>query len=230
MDRTAATALVAGILAALLHKEKTGKGQELECSLYHTGVWTLAPDILHALVGQPLPKDYRTNAANPLANTYRTSDERWFQLAMLQSDMQWPGFCQAIGRPELENDLRFNSMQTREDNCQELIRILDEIFAAGTLEEWESLFRKNNCIYGAIRTPAEVTTDPQALANGFFASVNHPAAGQLKLVTTPVKFHQNPAELKTPAPELGQHTEEILLDLGYNWDDITRLKDDGVIL
>ena len=107
---------------------------------------------------------------------------------------------------------------------------MNEIFAAEKIEEWESLFRNNNCIYGAIRTPAEVTTDPQALTNGFFASVNHPAAGQLKLVTTPVKFHQNPAELKTPAPELGQHTEEILLDLGYNWDDITRLKDDGVIL
>ena len=230
MDRTAATTLVAGIMAALVHRERTGKGQEVECSLYNTGVWTIAPDILHTLVGRPLPKEDRTDAPNPLTNTYHTKDDRWLMLTMLQSDIQWPGFCQAIHRPELQNDPRFNNLDAREENCKELIRILDEIFASKTLAEWEKCLRENDCIYGIIQTPAEVITDPQALANNFFAEVDYPAAGKIKLVNTPVKFKQDPALVRTPAPELGQHTEEILLDLGYSWDDITKFKDEGAIL
>ncbi len=230
MDRVVASHAVAGILAALLHREKTGKGQELEFSLYHTGVWTLAEDIQAALAGFPLGRHDRTKAGNPLWNSYRAGDDRWFWLAMLQSDPSWPDFCRAIERPELENDPRFNSRETRLENCEELIRILDEVLASRNREEWEKRFRENNCIYGRVETPVEVINDPQAVANGFFAEINHPVAGEMKLVATPVKFRQNPASVRTPAPEVGQHTEEILLDLGYSWDDIARLKEQGVIL
>lgn len=230
MDRVVASHAVAGILAALLHREKTGKGQELEFSLYHTGVWTLAEDIQAALAGFPLGRHDRTRAGNPLWNSYRAGDDRWFWLAMLQSDPSWPDFCRAIERPELENDPRFNSRETRSENCEELIRILDEVLASRNRQEWEKRFRENNCIYGRVETPVEVITDPQAVANGFFAEIHHPAVGEMKLVATPVKFRQNPASVRTPAPEVGQHTEEILLDLGYSWDDIARLKEQGVIL
>ena len=230
MDRVVASHAVAGILAALLHREKTGTGQELEFSLYHTGVWTLAEDIQAALAGFPLGRHDRTKAGNPLWNSYRAGDDRWFWLAMLQSDPSWPDFCRAIERPELENDPRFNSRETRLENCEELIRILDEVLASRNREEWEKRFRENNCIYGRVETPVEVINDPQAVANDFFAEINHPVAGKMKLVATPVKFRQNPASVRTLAPEVGQHTEEILLDLGYSWDDIARLKEQGVIL
>ena len=230
MDRVVASHAVAGILAALLHREKTGKGQELGFSLYHTGVWTLAEDIQAALAGFPLGRHDRTKAGNPLWNSYRARDDRWFWLAMLQSDPSWPDFCRAIERPELENDPRFNSRETRLENCEELIRILDEVLASRNREEWEKRFRENNCIYGRVETPVEVINDPQAVANDFFAEINHPVAGEMKLVATPVKFRQNPASVRTLAPEVGQHTEEILLDLGYSWDDIARLKEQGVIL
>lgn len=229
MDRVVGAHIVAGILAALLHREKTGRGQKLEFSLYHTGVWTLAEDIQAALAGMPLPKHDRTQASNPLWNQYRTKDDRWFWLAMLQSDLSWPDFCRAIERPELENDPRFNNMETRAEYCEELIRILDKVFASKEMEEWERRFRENNCIYGRVASPIEVTTDPQALANSFFAEL-HPPAGEMKLVTTPVKFCQNPASVRALAPEVGQHTEEILLDLGYSWEDITQLKKKGVVL
>ena len=116
------------------------------------------------------------------------------------------------------------------DHCEELVRLLDEIFATGRREAWERRFRKNNCIYARIQTPLEVTTDPQAVANNFFAQVEHPAAKQLKVITTPVKFCQNPATIRAPSPEVGQHTEEILLELGYTWDGIAKLKDKGIIL
>jgi len=102
MDRVAAAHAVAAILAALLHREKTGRGQELEFSLYHTGVWILASDIQSALMGSPVPKHDRTKAPNPIWNTYRTKDDRWLWLSMLQADVHWPDFCRAIERPELE--------------------------------------------------------------------------------------------------------------------------------
>jgi len=149
---------------------------------------------------------------------------------MLQSDPAWPGFCRAIDRPELENDPRFNSLEARRKNCEELIHIIEDILASRTMAEWEKRFREHNCIYGRVQTPMEVTTDPQALANEFFAQVEYPGVGKIKLVATPVKFSRNPASIRTPAPELGQHNEEILLELGYSWDDISRLKEQEVIL
>ena len=230
MDRVAASHIVAGVLAALLYREKTGQGQELDLSLYHTGVWTLATDIQSALVGSPVPKHDRTRARNPIWNTYRTSDDRWLWLSMLQSSIHWPDFCLAIGRPDLENDPRFDTAETREQNCAELIGILDRVFASRSVADWERCLREHDCIYSRVQTPMEVAADPQALANDFFPEIDHPIGGQMRLVATPVNFSQTPASIRGPAPEIGQHTEEVLLDLGYGWDDIAGLKEQGVIL
>jgi crotonobetainyl-CoA:carnitine CoA-transferase CaiB-like acyl-CoA transferase len=230
IDSMAGAQIVSGVCAALLNREKTGKGQEVEVSLYHTAVWSLAVDIQGALAGNEPVKHDRTKAQNPVWNSYRTSDNRWFWLAMLQPDPAWPGFCKAIERPELENDPRFCDMETRKDNCEELIGIIDEVLATRTMAEWEERFRENNCIYGRVQTPMEVVNDPQALANDFFVDVEHPNAGTIKLLATPVKFSDNPASLRTTCPELGQHNEEIILELGYTWDDIAEFKEQGVIL
>lgn len=229
-DRVAGMHVVAGVLAALLHRERTGKGQELEFSLYHSAVWSLAADVQATLLGITVPKHEHAKALNPLVNTYRTKDDQWLQLAMLQSDLQWSDFCRAIERPELENDPRFNNIEVREQNNEELICILDKVFASRNIDEWERRLREGSCIYGRVRTLNEVVTDPQAVANGFFADMNHPLAGKIRLVTSPVRFHQNPASVRTAAPEVGQHTEEVLLELGHSWDDISRLKEQEVIL
>ncbi|MDD4858986.1 MAG: CoA transferase [Dehalococcoidales bacterium] len=230
MDRVTGAHELSGIMAALYYREKTGKGQALEVSLYHAAVWTVSEDIQAALLGTPLPQKDRTKAENPLFNYYRTKEGRYFQLAMLQSDVQWPGFCQAIGRTEWQNDPRFKDMDIRGVNSRELIKMLDEIFITKTRPEWEQLFKTNDCIYGRIEKPDEVVQDPQAFANDFFGEVQHPAIGPIKLVNTPVRFTQNPGSLRLPAPEVGQHTEEVLLEFGYNWDDIGKLKEQGVIL
>jgi crotonobetainyl-CoA:carnitine CoA-transferase CaiB-like acyl-CoA transferase len=230
IDSMTGAHLVGAICAALLQREKTGKGQEIEISLYHTAVWSLCVDIQAALAGNVPVKHDRTKAQNPIWNSYRTRDDRWFWLAMLQPDPAWPGFCQAIERPDLENDPRFNSLEARRENCEELIHIIDEVLATRTMAEWEKRFKEHDCMYGRVQTPVEVTTDPQALANDFFVEVEHSSAGKIRLVSTPVKFSQNPATIKSPCPELGQHNEEILLDLGYSWDDIARFKEQGVII
>lgn len=230
MDRVAGAHIVDGLLAAILHREKTGEGQALEFSLYQTAVWTLADDIQAALAGTPLPKWDRTKAGNPIFNSYCASDGHWLQLAMASSDVQWADFCRTIEMPGLEKDPRFTDMDKRSENCMELIRMLDEVFAGRTRDEWEKRLREGDFIYGRIQSPGEVTTDPQAIANDFFAELDHPVAGPMKLVNTPVKFRQDPASVRAPAPEVGQHTEEILLDLDYGWEDIAQLKEQGVIL
>jgi crotonobetainyl-CoA:carnitine CoA-transferase CaiB-like acyl-CoA transferase len=230
MDRNAGFYLITGILGALFHRQKTGQGEQVHVSLYHAGVWTLAADTEAALLGIPLPKPRRIDVRNPLANIYRTKDDRWLQLIMLQADLQWPGFCRALGITHLENDVRFYNMLARAINHEEFINICDDIIATKTLAEWEPLLRTNGCIFSRVQTPTEVTQDSQAIMNGFFATVPHPVAGEMKLVTGPVDFTRNPARPKAPAPEIGQHTEEILLGMGYTWEDIGRLKEGKVIL
>jgi crotonobetainyl-CoA:carnitine CoA-transferase CaiB-like acyl-CoA transferase len=229
MDRTVAPHLVAGVLAALLHRERTGEGQKLGVSLYQSAVWTIAGDVEMALAGEPLPRDDRTRAANPLWSTYRTRDNRWICLGMLRSEPYWAPFCRAIGRSELEEDERFADTESRRRNCVELIRLLDEVFDARDVAEWEERCREHGLIYARVQSPAEVATDPQSLANGFFTELNHPA-GPLKVVASPVRFYQNPASVRTPAPEVGQHTEEILGDNGYAPEEIATLRAQKIIL
>jgi crotonobetainyl-CoA:carnitine CoA-transferase CaiB-like acyl-CoA transferase len=230
IDSAAGAHLVGGVCAALLQREKTGKGQEVEVSLFHAGAWSLSMDIEMAIGGRIPMKHDRTRATNPIWNSYRTKDDRWFWLAMLQPDPAWPGFCQAIGRPELQNDPRFDSIDTRRQNCRELVHIIEDAVATKTMAEWEKLFKEHNCIYGRVQSPLEVTTDPQAIAAGFFADVDYSGVGKIRILTSPVLFDGLVAPIRTPAPELGQHTEEILLELGYNWEAIGALKESRVIL
>ena len=230
MDRVTGAHMVGGLLAALYHRDRTGQGQKVEFSLYHTGVWTVAEDIQPALLGREPVKHDRTMARNPLWNSYKTADGRWFWAAMLQPDLSWGNFCRAMGHPEWENDPRFNTLENRFWNRQELIRLIDEIISTKGLAEWEAIFRANNLIYGRVQSPQEVIKDPQAHANHFFVNLRYPDKPDIKTVMTPVKFVENPAQVKSCAPEVGQHTEEVLLGLNYDWEDIARFKEEKAIL
>lgn len=228
MDRTVGAHIVGGVMGALYHRERTGKGQKMEFSLYHAGVWTLAEDIQPAILGITPVKHNRLEAGNPLFNSYKTKDDRWIWLAMLRSTDSWSDFCRAIERPDLENDERFKDMEVRFENKIELVSIIEAIFLTKTLKQWEMILTQNNCIYGTVASPAEVAGDPQALANDFFPKL-HLHDTEARTVATPVKFCQNPASVRSPAPEVGQHTEETLLALGYSWEDIAELQEMGII-
>jgi len=134
-----------------------------------------------------------------------------------------------MGLSHLENDPRYKTSIEREQNFDSLIKTLDGIFATKTLAEWEELFEKNEIVSSRVQTVLEVTEDPQTIANEFWAEIDHPIIGHFKTVASPVKFKGTPASVRTPAPELGQHTEEVLLELGYTWDEIANLKDLGAI-
>ncbi len=230
-DNITSMCITSGILAALLARERSGRGQKVAFSLYQTAAWVMNQDIQVALTkGVEIPNIERRRAKNPLWNSYQTSDGRWIQLAMMQSERFWPVFCKAIERPELQNDSKFDSDEKREKNNELLVSIIDEVFAAKTLGEWMEILDKHDLVNSMAQTISEITEDPQAVQNSFFAKLDHPNAGEIRLVASPVKFSETGAEVKLPAPQVGQHTEEILLETGYTWDDIVRLKDEGAII
>lgn len=228
MDMVAGAHMVGGICAALYYKQKTGKGQSLELSLYNTAAWTLGLDMQSALFGYPAPKADRRHAPNPMYNTYCSKDDRWVQTANPTQDY-WAPFCKALGKPQWENDPRYDTMESRAANCEELIKLIDQIMASRTMDEWEKRFRENDIVFGVTQTPTDITTDKQAIANDFFTEIEHPVAGKIRLLNTTIKFSETPAKIKNVAPSLGAHTEEILLDLGYTWEDMAGLKAQGVI-
>ena len=228
MDRTTAPHVVAGVCAALLHKAKTGEGQLLEVSIYRSAVWTVALDIENTLAGRPAERTSRKKPMTPMINHYRTKDDRWFELAMLPVDYTWTDVFKAIDRPELEHDPRFSDDKARMEHTEELVAVLDEAFAGKTCDEWETIFKRYNFIFAKIKSPSEVITDEQAIANDFFADVPHSEAN-IRVVNSPVRFVQNPASVRTPAPEVGQDNESILRQAGYTQEEIEGIRQRGVM-
>jgi crotonobetainyl-CoA:carnitine CoA-transferase CaiB-like acyl-CoA transferase len=217
---------------ALFHRERTGEGQEVVSSLLGGGIWAMGL-VLSAVMatGMDLDRVSRKKAGNPLYNSYECKDGKWVQLVCLQGDKFWHGVCQALGIENLENDPRFSSHIKRMKNNEALISILDQVFASRDRVEWGKRLDERDLLWGSVSTPAEVVADPTAWANGYFQEVDHPTLGRYKMVLPPWQFSKTPPKIKTTAPELGQHTEEVLVDLlGYTWDDLAAFKDKGIIL
>lgn len=218
------------VTAALYAREKTGKGQLVDTSLMGAlialqGMNFAAPGIL----GQEFPRLKRAESGNPIYNHYKCRDGKWIVIAHLQPDRYWPKVCRAMGLETLESDPRFSTIEARHDNGKELVAILDERFATKSRDEWMTIFKEAGIIYTPVQSPSEVFKDPQAQANRYVIDVDHPVWGKIKMLGFPWEFHDTPASVQREAPELGQQTEEILLELGYNWEDIIEMKDAGVI-
>ncbi len=218
-----------GITAALYAREKTGRGQVVDTSLMGSivsalGLVMAAP----ALLGQEFQRGKRSEAGNPLYSHYKCKDDKWLAIAHLQPDKYWPNICRALEITELEHDSRFNSIETRCTNSKDLVAILDNKFISKTRDEWLSILQKSDCICTPVQSPIEVTNDPQALANKYFIIVDHPDWGKIKMVGFPWDFSETPAAWQRKAPGFGQHTDEILTELGYNNEQIAGLRKDGV--
>jgi len=166
---------------------------------------------------------------NPVVNSYKTKDERWIMLNLLQADRWWPDFCRHIDRPELAEDPRFIDMKARFENREECVHILDEVFAGRTYEEWKVKLDTMEGAWAPWQTPKETTEDPQVAANGYMPDVTNAEGTTFQVVANPVQFDETAPALQ-PAPEHGQHTEEVLLELGLEWDEVARHKESGAIL
>ena len=223
--------IAGGIAAALYKRKATGETSVVDVSLLGLASYAMTPHVTAGdLYGElPLPTFGHADAPNPLVGDYRTKDDRFVTLMMLQRDKFYDEFMHVIGRPDLIDDPRFALGEARFDNRADLIGILDEEFAARTLDEWREILEPLSGAWGLQQKAGELVADPAVVANGYIPAVTAMSGAQYRLPTSPVQFDEQHV-VPAGAPEHGQHTEEILMDAGMDWDHIERYKEQGAIL
>jgi crotonobetainyl-CoA:carnitine CoA-transferase CaiB-like acyl-CoA transferase len=223
--------IAGGISAALFHRERTGEPSIVDNSLLGTAMWaTAASSMAAGLFGMTrMPMRDRTETPNPIVGMYRTSDGRFLSLVMLESDRYWGDLVALLGRPELEHDPRFIDSVARRENAAACVGVLDELFAQKTFEEWKSILQAAKGVWAPVQNAAELLVDPQAIANGYVREVEAASGTMFKMIASPLQFDETPPDL-IRGPEHGEHTDEVLGELGLDMDQLLELKIKGAIL
>ena len=214
-DHVTALAALAGIAGALFERERTGEGRLVDVSLLRTGTYCFGWDLSMELRwGKMGPASPRTEQGNPMINPYQAADGAWFWLLGTEADRLWPKLLVAIERPQWAADERWATARARRHNGASLIAELDALFATRTRPDWTAAFDQHDVWWAPVNTPSEVVVDPQAVAAGAFVDV--PGGTWVEAhrgVASPVSFDSGPISQR-PVPALGEHTEEILRELG----------------
>jgi formyl-CoA transferase len=227
-DHATAMGLYSAIVTGLYRRERTGEGCYVTTSLLGEGIWASAVLVQAALCNAKFyPLHDRKNPPNATFNVYQTSDKRWFLIVMQPKD--WPALPAAIGRPELLSDPRFADDAARAKNSAQLAAILDEVFAAQPLAHWHDTFERARITYGIVKNAAEVSTDPQVLANELIVPIEGAGEHLTQTVSSPIRIHGVPKAKARRAPELGEHNDEVLRELGFSADQIDAFRASATI-
>lgn len=227
-DHVTALACASGILAALIERQRTGRGRVVETSLLRSGMYCLGWDLnIQLQFGKTRPPVARDDSETPLMNSYRTGDGRWLWLIGLEADRHFPGLVRALDSPDLAVDPRFRDARSRRHNRVALIARLDALFATRPLAEWARRFDEQDVWWAPVQSPADVVADPQAEAAGAFVSVATPS-GTVRAVASPVGFEGSPQALGA-VPALGAHTREVLREAGVSENDLAELEAAGAM-
>jgi crotonobetainyl-CoA:carnitine CoA-transferase CaiB-like acyl-CoA transferase len=223
--------IAGGIAAALLRRERTGTPSIVDVSLLNMGMWALAPDITMAKVFEnvEMPVFNRDSLPNPLVGTYPTKDGRFIILVLLQADRYWPDLCAHLDRPDLLDDPRFKDGAARYEHREECIRVLRDVFRTRTYDEWCERLQTLQGVWAPLQTPLELHDEPQAIANGYFEPITASSGTEFTLPANPVQFDETPVAVRH-APDHGEHTDEVLLELGLTYDEIIEHKVTGAVL
>jgi crotonobetainyl-CoA:carnitine CoA-transferase CaiB-like acyl-CoA transferase len=230
-DRTGAVNLAFGVVSALFRRQRTGEPSVVDVSLLGTAVWTLASDVLSGLQGNwaaaPVAGQAARLSLNPLSNTYETKDGRFLSLLLLQPDRHWPDLARSIGREDLLADPAFATGKAILEHPADMVDVLEPLFKSKTLGEWRDAFLGARFPWAPYAQIPDLIEDPQVVANGYIVEVEH-EAGNFRLPSGAVQFDEQPPRIRR-GPEHAEHTEQILLEVGYGWDDIAKFKENGVI-
>ena len=229
-DLPSAMNITAAIFAALYQRELTGEGQFLTCSLYGGGIWANGFAVQGALAtGQNFPRGDRYSSFNSLYNSYRAADDKWLQLAMIQEERFWAPFAAAIDLPILTEDARFAVTVERRRHTREAVELIEQRIAEKPRDHWAAIFDALDFPWAPAADELEISQDPQAAANGYVGTMEHRSGIEFKVLGAPFKLDQAPMTNYSSAAELGEHTELVLEELGYDWDAIAALKQAGAI-
>ena len=214
VDQVTAITASHAVLSALLMRERTGIGQKVDVSILGSAI---ALQYFNAMIGALTDEPFRHKRTDtdPLRNYYQCKGGDWicFTLPSFVEEL-WIEFCEAIGRPDMENDARFISTEQRVVNSATLISILDEIFTTKTREEWHDILSRHGLLSSPVNTPTELKDDPQVTANNYITQFTHPVFGNIPFPGYPVHFSEASAGPQSAAPGLGEHTEEVLREIG----------------
>jgi len=217
---------VIGILTALVARQKTGRGQFIDISMLD-GVISLIPDQAALFFGEgisPRAGERRLTGCLPQYNVYRTKDGKYVAIGALE-DKFWANLCRGIGKPEWAEKVP----KEKDGRCEEIKKEMAQIFLTRTQEEWVDLLMREDTCVTAVKSLEEVFADPQVLHRKMLVETVHPKAGRIRQIGVPLKFSETPGEIRTPAPEFGEHTEEVLKGLGYTKEAIEGFRKQGVI-
>ena len=229
-DSIGAMTIAGGIMGALFHRERTGEATVVDVSLLGAGLWSMGQAVaLSLLLGMgwaPPPNDRL--GSNPISRNYTTQDGRVLAFTCLQAGKYWPTLCQAIGRPELATDPRFADHASLMANNLDAVALLDEVFASATLADWRERLEGFDGQWAVVQDTLEAVADPQTVANGYVQDCTTATGVPFRLVAAPVQYDEEPA-VPGRAPELNEHGDAILTELGLDWDAIVDLKVRGVV-
>lgn len=227
-DSPTAVGLFAAIVTGLYRRERTGKGSYVTTSLLAEGVWSASIAIQAALCEAKFsPQHDRKNPANAGQNIYKSSDDVWFMLVVTPDKI--PALAEGIGRTELLTDPRFADLVKLASNMGQLAAILDETFSAQPMAHWRQVLDKAHIPYGLVRDPSDVIKDPQLNENGIVVPLAG-AGGNLKsTISSPIQVHGVTKVPAKRAPEIGEHNEEILKELGFDAKEIEGFRASGTL-
>ena len=218
------------ILTALYMRERTGAGQEVHVSILGSATFLLYFNILISQMGGFEVPRHKHASAHPMRNHYLCEDNRWLMMTLTPPERHWGSLCRALGRPDLENDPRFDTEERRFEKSAELVAIFDDIFMERTRQEWLDIFSEYDLFCCGVNSFMELEHDPQIIENEYLTDLEHPTLGKIKIPGYPVQFNGSCIKANKAAPELGEHTDEILTEVGrYSRSEIEHFRETGVI-
>ncbi len=227
-DHPSAVSLFAGIALALYRRERTGKGSKVTTTLMANGVWSNSSLVQAALCGAAFPAKWtRATPPNPLVNHYTASDGKRFLFCLLDPARDWVRLCAAIRRPDLVDDRRFSTPDARRDNNRDCVSILDTEFSRHPMDEWARRFVAHDVLYGPVPATTEVAGDGQMNLAEVFTPM---CDSDVRTVNSPVNVEGLGKRRPSMPPMVGQHTRQVLVELGYGADEISQLESGGVVL